>query len=164
MKGPRPKPPEIRFWAKVKKTNGCWLWTASTKGIEGKNYGQFHDGKRLVSAHRYSWELHHKRKVPRGMWVCHRCDIRICVRPDHLFLGTALDNYYDMRSKGRERHACGEDQFLSKLNEDAVLEIRRRYVPYKVGLTKTLAHKFGVDSRTILAVISGRTWTHVCAN
>ena len=76
----------------------CWLWTAFTKE---NGYGQFgrakHDG---VYAHRFSYELH-VGPVPEGLCVLHKCDVRSCVRPDHLFLGTERDNAHDRDTKGR---------------------------------------------------------------
>lgn len=103
-----------RFWAKVNKQGPvpahrpelgpCWVWTGTVPKQPG--YGRFNTGIKLagrwviVNVHRYSWELHHG-PVPAGLWVLHRCDNRPCVRPDHLFLGTATDNNRDMVAKGR---------------------------------------------------------------
>lgn len=101
--GPKRRPLEDRFWEKVEKTEGCWLWTAANGG-PGK-YGQFaihahyHEG-----AHRVSYVLN-VGPIPEGMGVLHRCDVPLCVRPDHLFLGTAADNIADMLAKGR-RHSA----------------------------------------------------------
>ena len=97
--------PEIeRFWAKVDQDGPvpkhrpelgqCWVWTANTIP---KGYGLF--GRKRY-AHRYSWTLHYG-TIPGKLWVLHKCDNPPCVRPDHLFLGTARDNYEDMRAKGR---------------------------------------------------------------
>jgi len=86
-----------RFWAKVQKSDGCWLWTAST---DGKGYGKMLVDGGLQQAHRISWQLH-TGISPGALDVCHTCDNPPCVRPDHLFAGTALDNIMDMLSKGR---------------------------------------------------------------
>ena len=99
-------PVEQRFLAKVhhEPNSGCWLWGAS---LDGKGYGQFQMGtknkQKLVRAHRVSWELE-REPIPDGLHVLHKCDIRPCVNPDHLFLGTQKDNLVDMAQKGRARN------------------------------------------------------------
>jgi hypothetical protein len=89
-----------RFWDRVEKSDGCWIWRAGTKnsgyGVFAPTHGDVH------MAHRYSWFLHFG-PVPDGMLVCHTCDTKLCVRPDHLFLGTPQANMEDMRQKGRAR-------------------------------------------------------------
>jgi hypothetical protein len=98
---PERKTAKARFWAKVKKSEGCWEWTAATNG---RGYGQFYVGNgRRTSPHRYSWELYNRKPVPEGLYVCHHCDNPRCVKPHHLFLGTAQDNTDDMVAKGRAR-------------------------------------------------------------
>lgn len=93
------RPPEQRFLSYVNRTEGCWVWTGGTTGPPPK-YGCFFDGKKYVRAHRYAYEQAFG-PIPDGLFVCHHCDNRLCVRPDHLFVGTQSDNIRDMWSKGR---------------------------------------------------------------
>lgn len=95
---------EQRFWAKVDKTDDCWLWSGSKSGLYG--HGEIGRGRRTegkVKTHRLSWELHNG-SIPKGMHVLHKCDNGLCVNPDHLFLGTQKDNMVDMAKKGRNRN------------------------------------------------------------
>ena len=91
-----------QFWAHVRKSDGCWLWTGY---VDHRGYGRLTwRGQNYRLAHRVSYELAHA--DPAGLCVCHRCDNPLCVRPEHLFLGTRADNNRDMVAKGRQ--AAGE--------------------------------------------------------
>jgi hypothetical protein len=100
LKG-RPVSWEDRFWSNVVKDpdewNGCWIWT----GAEGHwGYGTFSLEGETYSTHRLSYIMHYG-EIPVDLMVLHYCDTPPCVRPDHLFLGTQLDNQQDRRRKGR---------------------------------------------------------------
>lgn len=106
-----------RFWSKVDKTDGCWVWIASKLPT---GYGQFWSGERNMRAHRFSYILHYG-NIPNGMLVCHKCDNPSCVRPDHLFLGTSLDNAIDKVSKGRNNITFTP---ITKFSDEDVRSIR----------------------------------------
>lgn len=91
---------EERFWAKVARSDGCWLWLAAKDGC---GYGHFYpESRKLMKAHRMAWELL-KGSIPDCLCVLHHCDNPSCVNPDHLFLGTKKDNTQDAIAKGRDK-------------------------------------------------------------
>lgn len=150
------RPVAERFWAKVRKTRGCWLWLG---GLRPNGYGQIglvEDGVwRSVSCHRLSWELHYG-KIPDTSWVLHRCDNPQCVRPHHLFLGDALSNMQDKASKRRDRKGYAYKQ--AKLTPQQVKEIRLYRGPYK-----TLAQQLQIGISTISDIKLGKRWKHYAA-
>jgi hypothetical protein len=150
-----------RFWKYVDKSGDCWLWTgAKTFG----GYGVIHDSGRkgkIVRAHRLSWELHNG-PFPAELDVCHKCDNPACVRPDHLFLGSAKDNVADMVHKGRASGGSprGSLHHQAKLTEAQVLDIRAAHAAGAAS-QRQLAREYGVDRKAIQQVIRRKTWIHV---
>lgn len=133
--------------------SGCWLWD---RDIAKNGYGRISINNKRHFSHRISWEVF-RGAVPDGLCVLHKCDVRCCVNPDHLFLGTYHDNVVDMMKKGRAgyKNALGEHHKRSKLTNVAVREIRATQASAAV-----LARKHGVSEGTIRSVRRRETWGH----
>lgn len=141
-----------RFWSKVQKSDGCWEWTA---GKYANGYGCFHIYGDPIKAHRFSWMIHYGEFSPE-MNVCHKCDNKSCVRPDHLFLGTQVDNILDAVRKGRRMGAIGYKSPERKLTEEDVRNIRN-----SKSSSYRLAEAFGVSGPTIRQILQGKTYKEV---
>lgn len=157
-----------RFWDTLDKSGECWLWTGAIN--QHSHYGRLTVAQKDLWAHRVAWELTHG-PVPHGLLVLHRCDVRTCCRPEHLFLGTAADNSADMVTKGRVRrdHSLwhknpettrGENNPRAKLTDDQVRAIRE--LRRTVGLTyKEIGLRFGISKQTAWQVGEARRWRHL---
>lgn len=160
-----PVPPtfEERFWAKVVKGDGCWVWAGAK---DDRGYASLGVAGRTDRGHRVSWKLAYG-DIPQGLWVLHRCDNPPCVRPDHLFLGTARDNSVDMARKGRwgnaaerfqgenhwarKRIAGGTPMPTAKLSQEQVSEIRALH---SEGWTcKALGNRFSVNPASVSRIV-----------
>lgn len=147
-----------RFDSKWKRdaNTGCWLWTASTAG---KGYGQFRipGTRKNIYAHRLSFELF-KGALPKGAHIMHSCDTPRCVNPDHLSIGSPLENARDMRDK--DRHLNGERNAKAKLTQEQVLAIKTLLA--HSGLSqKTIAGLFGIKQMEVSRIKRGERWAHV---
>lgn len=151
---------------------GCLIWTGSH---HRNGYGRLRIGDtKDWLAHRVSWLLANGEwDIPPLMEICHRCDVRDCIEPDHLFLGTHTDNVRDAWSKGRAatppRHSFwlpewslrGEQHPLAKLTAEKVLEIRAlrasgSRVPYA-----QIARGIGITRAAVRSAAIGKTWSHL---
>lgn len=135
---------EQKFAKHVEKTDTCWWW----KGAKArKSYGQMLIDKKIVYAHRASWFL------KTGQWpekyVCHICDNRACVNPEHLFEGTHAENLADATRKGRVR--SGEAHHWTKFSADTLREIRN--LVESGGLRSVVSQRFGISERQIRRVV-----------
>jgi hypothetical protein len=151
------------FWSKVSRpaATACWLW----QGHRVHGYGQCVLAGVRWRAHRAAWTLANG-PIPPGLCVLHRCDVRHCVNPAHLFLGTVADNNADMVAKGRqaqgdkhgsrlypERYARGERHGRSKLTAKQVCAIREA-----LGSQRSIAARFGISQRQVGRIRRGTTW------
>ncbi len=147
-----------RFMQKVAidTKTGCWIWTAC---VRKSGYGAFGIGKYVEYAHRASWKMFNG-CIPDGMYVCHTCDERRCVNPEHLWIGTAKMNMQDASNKGRIKipkasyESNGSHQ-PAKLSDDQVKEIRR---PCNSKSDSELAIELGVCRHAIWAARTKRTF------
>jgi HNH endonuclease len=134
----------------------CWLWYGA---LDHSGYGL--TGGRLHRAHQLAWTLFCG-PIPPGLKVLHRCDVRNCVNPEHLFTGTQADNVRDMIQKGRKSKdgPKGEKNYNAVLTDETVLTLRK--TREQTGLSfRLLAKKFGVSTMTAYRACSGQAWRHL---
>ena len=152
----RDESPKDRFYKKfVKLVCGCWEWADCLR----EGYGRLWVNQHFVNAHRFSWELYCG-EIPEDMCVLHKCDNRKCVNPDHLFLGTRIDNNKDRDDKNRQIAFKGEDHYNSRLSKLDVLEIRRLYSTGKIKQV-ILSKMFKVRQAHISGIIRRKAWKHI---
>ena len=127
---------------------GCLLWTRPQMG---RGYGRIGFRNRNWTAHRLSYHAHYG-PIPKGLLVCHKCDVRACIAVEHLFLGTPQENTADMLRKGRGR-------WRSLLTVKQVVSIKRRLLNGES--CRVLAEEFGISVTTVMSIKHGRNWGHV---
>lgn len=140
------------FWGKVEKTESCWLWRGKVKpgsSSSGGGYGvlQVPGTRNSITAHRLSYALHFA-EIPAGQHVCHRCDVRACVNPAHLFLGDNAINIGDAARKGR---------MYRKLSHERIRAIKTRTEAGERHLD--IARDYGV-SRSLVSMIGRGLYRH----
>lgn len=165
-----------RFSEKFKIDGSCWIWIGS---LDICGYGKFFYNRKCCRASRVSYEIY-KGKIPKGKLVCHTCDNRKCVNPDHLWLGTHLENMEDCKKKGRVTNSFGrkaseetrkklrqrphsdrrgEKHHLTHLTNENIFEIRKLI---ESGMKlKEIGLLFGVKRATIKNIKHRRSWSHI---
>lgn len=132
---------------------GCFLWVGA---VDAFGYGQISPKRRRsdpaheIKAHRAAW-VNLFGPIPQGLFICHKCDQRLCVNPAHLFVGTAEDNNRDARQKNRHAHRATHG--MAKLSEEQVCEILHSH-----DTGASLAIRFGVSQAAISNIRTGKRW------
>lgn len=129
--------------------NECWIWRGT---VSKDGYGKLKRGKKTLRAHRVSVVLS-GREIPPRMCACHRCDVRLCVNPNHLWVGTNDENMADMVAKKRAVNVS------KKLTEEMVLWLRKTLPPKSE--VREISKRIGVSVSTLMKAISGESWPHL---
>ena len=145
---------EDTFYSRIlpEPNSGCWLWTGT---YYNTGYGQIHIRGKQMLAHRFSAMI--SGREIEGRVVCHKCDVRGCVNPDHLVVADQRFNVIDAYDKGR--YASGERKSQSKFTDEEAAAI---FLSTK--RTSELAAEHGVSDGTISKIRRGRSWTRVTRN
>jgi hypothetical protein len=129
--------------------NGCWIWRGNTTS---DGYGRIRIGKQKRRAHIASYELTHG-AVPENKMICHKCGNSLCIKPEHLYAGTAKENYADMVRHGRSNRPSGEAHPKAKLTEEKVRAIRE-----SSKTTRVLANIYGIGKSTVQQIKAREIW------
>lgn len=135
----------------------CWIWVGA---VTKQGYGRTKENGKLYLAHRLSYEVFRNRRIKQGYFICHKCDTPGCVNPEHLFEGTARDNFVDAVKKGRIKMLDGKNGrhykkgYISefrKLTNQQVKELRD-YVALGNSI-RSSARKFGIDYNSAWKIV-----------
>lgn len=154
------RPEQIeRFWARTRQESGaCWVWRGAvgSKGYPMYTFNTPGEPARTFMAHRVAFYLG-KGEDPGNYLVLHRCDVPLCINPDHLFLGSQQENIHDAQRK--DRWPIGERHHSAKLTAADVREIRKLR---SGGATfASIAARYSVSITNIQTIVSRQSWKHV---
>ena len=152
-----------RFFSKVSiDPRGCWEWTASTRS----GYGAFKLSHRIISAHRLSYRIFYGEDAGQ-MLVCHKCDNKRCINPEHLFLGTYSDNLKDSYDKGirpiqdLESFKKGHIPAHRLLTDSDALKVKNTILNRGAKTLRQISEEIGVPYQTIRDISSGRSYINI---
>lgn len=130
----------------------CWDWNAALK----TGYGSMKYNDKNIRAHRLSWIIHNG-SIPDGLCVLHKCDNRKCNNPNHLFLGSKVDNIKDMVSKGRNKYLIGETNGRSTITQEIVDNIKRLL---EIETPTEIAKKYNISRQIVYKIKYKQTWNY----
>ena len=146
---------KCNFLGSFRMENDCWIWRNSNKKT---GYGILNYQGKAISAHRYSYQLF-VGEIPEKLEICHKCDNRRCVNPEHLFLGSKSENMQDAIKKGR--FSNGENHYQAKLTENQVREIRNLRQDKPWLSYREIGECYGLSTESIYGICKRRTWKHI---
>ena len=156
-----------RFFDKVDKTQGgCWIWTAAKRNKNRDSYGCLKYKGKMIDAHRMSWIIHNG-EIPLGMCICHKCDVRLCVNPDHLFLGTHSGNMVDALSKGRinipegDKFKKGHIALNKSIGLDKAKKLKHAIKNRGDKTLKSISEEFEVKYQLVRDINCGRSYINI---
>lgn len=132
--------------------SGCWLWDAS-QNRDG--YGNFRFRDKILNAHRVAWYIY-RGAIPRGVQVLHKCDIRSCVNPQHLYLGSQRDNVLDCENRKRARHPKGDQHKNAKISEKQAI-----YIFWDSRPQHEIARDYKISQPLVSSIKNQKAWTHI---
>ena len=142
------------YGSAVDTETGCWMWL---RGTTSRGYGSFTMKKKVYSCHRSIYRLHHNTAMHQSVLVCHKCDTRRCINPDHLFLGTAKDNTQDAVKKRRmaygDRHGC------VCISEAQAIEVKNNLDDGVKCMD--ISRSLGISFHIVYDIKRGKTWNHL---
>jgi hypothetical protein len=139
-------------------SNGCWIWQGC---VNTNGRGYLTHRYKNYQAHRFSWVIH-RGEIPQGMLVLHRCDVPLCVNPDHLFIGTAADNTADMMRKGRNRSGGGKNPVYGMRNPHAKLtDADVMWIRLDPRSQNAIARDFGIGQDQVSRIKNRQRWAHL---
>lgn len=142
------------FKKTLKQDDGCWLWTGSRSSWDGR-YGRVSVKGKNVAAHRLAFWIENG-YMPTN--VLHKCDVPLCINPEHLFAGDHASNMKDKAKKGRAPR--GEQTHSARLNEANIIKIREMYST-GTYTQKQIADIFGVCGSHVSRIVNGKKWKHI---
>jgi hypothetical protein len=156
------------FWSRVDKMGPihprlgtrCWLWTGAKCCGYGMAISVYHSTSKGtgIKAHRMSMTLHLGRKLKKGELVLHKCDNKPCVNPEHLYIGTDLDNARDRDTRGRANPVEGEEHYKSKLTLKTIGKAEK--LRSEGWSYQRIANSLGLATMTVFYALTKKTWKH----